>query len=176
MKANEIEKLLSRYYDGRTSEAEEKELKRFFTEEDVPTDLLSEKEFFMQWTKMPEPNIPENLAHTLDHLIDEWETLDRQKIKVNTHTSALRRQWIGRIAAGLLILLSAGTYLYNSFVPPVHRQDTCTTPGQAYEETRKALLTFSSALNRGMKQAEKMEQTTEKIQKSVYKQLERIKN
>ena len=36
MKVNEIERLLTRYYDGETSETEEKELKRSFTEEDVP--------------------------------------------------------------------------------------------------------------------------------------------
>ena len=30
MKVNEIERLLTRYYDGETSETEEKELKRFY--------------------------------------------------------------------------------------------------------------------------------------------------
>ena len=44
MKVNEIERLLARYYDGETSDTEEKELKRFFTEEDVPAHLLAEKE------------------------------------------------------------------------------------------------------------------------------------
>ena len=47
MKVNEIERLLTRYYDGETSETEEKELKRFFTEEDVPAHLLAEKEIFI---------------------------------------------------------------------------------------------------------------------------------
>lgn len=51
MKVNEIERLLTRYYDGETSETEEKELKRFFTEEDVPAHLLAEKEIFMQLAK-----------------------------------------------------------------------------------------------------------------------------
>lgn len=46
MKVNEIERLLTRYYDGETSETEEKELKRFFTEEDVPAHLLAEKEIY----------------------------------------------------------------------------------------------------------------------------------
>ena len=47
MKVNEIERLLARYYDGETSDTEEKELKRFFTEEDVPAHLLAEKEIFI---------------------------------------------------------------------------------------------------------------------------------
>ena len=55
MKVNEIERLLARYYDGETSETEEKELKRFFTEEDVPAHLLAEKEIFMQLQHIPLP-------------------------------------------------------------------------------------------------------------------------
>ena len=53
MKVNEIERLLARYYDGETSDTEEKELKRFFTEEDVPAHLLAEKEIFMQLAAHP---------------------------------------------------------------------------------------------------------------------------
>ena len=52
MKVNEIERLLTRYYDGETSETEEKELKRFFTEEDVPAHLLAEKEIFISYKLM----------------------------------------------------------------------------------------------------------------------------
>lgn len=43
MKVNEIEQLLVRYYDGETNEAEEKELKKFFAQEDIPAHLLAEK-------------------------------------------------------------------------------------------------------------------------------------
>ena len=42
MKVNEIEELLVRYYDGETNEAEEKELKEFFAQADVPAHLLAE--------------------------------------------------------------------------------------------------------------------------------------
>ena len=55
MKVNEIERLLTRYYDGETSETEEKELKRFFTEEDVPAHLLAEKESSCNWQHSPLP-------------------------------------------------------------------------------------------------------------------------
>ena len=48
MKVNEIEELLVRYYDGETNEAEEKELKEFFAQADVPAHLLAEKRLFMQ--------------------------------------------------------------------------------------------------------------------------------
>ncbi len=108
MKVNEIERLLARYYDGETSETEEKELKRFFTEEDVPAHLLAEKEIFMQLAAQPAPEIPEGLESRLSRKIDQWDTGERRTLKIKKHTRTLRLQWIGSIAASLLILLSIG--------------------------------------------------------------------
>ena len=53
MKVNEIEQLLVRYYDGETNEAEEKELKKFFAQEDIPAHLLAEKKLFAQLASQP---------------------------------------------------------------------------------------------------------------------------
>ena len=55
MKVNEIERLLTRYYDGETSETEEKELKRFFTEEDVPAHYLPRRKSSCNWQHIPLP-------------------------------------------------------------------------------------------------------------------------
>ena len=99
MKVNEIERLLARYYDGETSDTEEKELKRFFTEEDVPAHLLAEKEIFMQLAAHPAPEIPEGLESRLSRKIDEWDTGERRTLKIKKHIRALRLQWIGSIAA-----------------------------------------------------------------------------
>ena len=108
MKVNEIERLLARYYDGETSETEEKELKHFFTEEDVPAHLLAEKEIFMQLAAQPAPEIPEELESRLSRKIDQWDTGEKRTLKIKKHTRTLRLQWIGSIAASLLILLSVG--------------------------------------------------------------------
>ena len=86
MKVNEIERLLTRYYDGETSETEEKELKRFFTEEDVPAHLLAEKEIFMQLAAQPAPEIPEGLESRLSRKIDQWDTGERRTLKIKKHT------------------------------------------------------------------------------------------
>ena len=104
MKVNEIERLLARYYDGETSETEEKELKHFFTEEDVPAHLLAEKEIFMQLAAQPAPEIPEELESRLSRKIDQWDTGEKRTLKKKKHTRTLRLQWIGSIAASLLIL------------------------------------------------------------------------
>ncbi|MCD7925407.1 MAG: hypothetical protein LUI85_12245 [Bacteroides sp.] len=190
MKVNDIEKLLARYYDGETSEAEDRELKRFFTEEDVPAHLLAEKEIFMQLnaaahssdsgiaTRTEEseaPPIPEGLESRLSGMIDEWDTRERRVLKVKKHTHTLRLQWIGSIAASLLILFSVGMYLYKPYTPPTP-QDTCATPEEAYAQAQKALIMLSTGLNKGVETVETVQETTTKIQENVNEQLNRINN
>lgn len=183
MKVNEIEKLLARYYDGETCEAEEKELKRFFAEEPVPAHLLAEKEFFLQLDatrlRSPEadeaPCVPEGLESKLDRLIDQWDTRERRALKIKKHTRSLRLQWIGSIAASLLILFSVGVYLYAPHTPPVP-QDTCATPQEAYVQAQKALIMLSAGLNKGIKKVKSVQETTERIQENVNEQLNRINN
>lgn len=141
MKVNEIERLLTRYYDGETSETEEKELKRFFTEEDVPAHLLAEKEIFMQLAAQPAPEIPEGLESRLSRKIDQWDTGERRTLKIKTYTGpplAMDRS----IAASLLILLSVGLYLYKPYPAP---QDTCATPKKHTYRPRRHLSCFPAA-------------------------------
>lgn len=179
MKVNEIERLLARYYDGETSETEEKELKRFFTEEDVPAHLLAEKEIFMQLAAQPAPEIPEGLESRLSRKIDQWDTGERRTLKIKKHTRTLRLQWIGSIAASLLILLillillSVGLYLYKPYPAP---QDTCATPEEAYVQAQKALIMLSSSLNKGIEKVESVQEATGKIQENVNEQLNRLNN
>ena len=74
MKVNEIERLLTRYYDGETSETEEKELKRFFPAAAVPAPFLASKEVFMQLAAQPVPGTPEGLDSRLSRKTDQWDT------------------------------------------------------------------------------------------------------
>ena len=98
MKVNEIERLLARYYDGETSDTEEKELKRFFTEEDVPAHLLAEKEIFMQLAAHLAPEIPEGLESRLSRKIDEWDTGERRTLK-NKKTYIIQMNFVKQFDA-----------------------------------------------------------------------------
>ena len=142
-----IEALLERYYDAQTSEAEEQRLKDFFLHEEVPAHLQAEKEMFLQ---LQVAAVPEGLEERLSQSIDRWGKKHR----------TLRLQWIGSIAASLLLLFGAGWYLQE---PP--RKDTCATPEEAYAEAQKALVMFSTALNKGMKQMDALHETTERVEK-----------
>lgn len=173
MKVYEIEKLLARYYNGETNEAEEKELKRFFAEEEVPSRLRAEKEIFMQLAAHRDPEVPEGLEHKLSCKIDEWDTRERRTLKAKKQIRVLRLQWIGSIAAGLLILLSVGGYLHGNYSAPAP-QDTCATPEEAYAQAQKALVMLSGSLNKGMETVEAVQETTGKIQENINEQLNRI--
>lgn len=175
MNVNEIERLLARYYDGETNEAEEKELKRFFSEADVPAHLLPEKEIFSQLAATLLPEVPEGLEHRLSRKIDEWDTHEQRMLKVKKRARLLRWQWIGSIAAGLLILLSVGLHLHKPYSAPAP-QDTCATPEEAYAQAQKALVMLSASLNKGIRQVEAVQETTERIQENVNEQLNRINN
>ena len=142
-----IEALLERYYDAQTSEAEEQRLKDFFLHEEMPAHLQAEKEMFLQ---LQTTDVPEGLEERLSQSIDRWGKKHR----------TLRLQWIGSIAASLLLLFGAGWYLQE---PP--RKDTCATPEEAYMEAQKALVLFSTALNKGMKQMDVLQETTERVEK-----------
>ena len=159
-----IEDLLERYYDAQTSESEEQCLKDFFFNEDVPLHLQKEKEMFLQLQAI---QVPEELEERLSEQIDQWAIQERFVVKVSPKRRFLQ---IGSIAASLLVLLSMGWYIYN----PQTRQDTCTTPEEAYIHTEKALTMFAQALNKGVKQMEVIQESTDKVERNIQKQLYKL--
>lgn len=168
MNIDNINELLERYYNAQTTEAEEEELKRFFLEGQVPPQLANEKEMFLQLqSSTDDANVPEGLEERLSKAIDRWDSDE----KSHRNKRILHLQWLESIAASLLIMLSFGWYLYN---PTPARTDTCATPEEAYMEAQKALAHFSMALNKGMKQMETAQRTTESIEKNILKQLNKI--
>ena len=168
MNIDKINELLERYYNAQTTEAEEEELKRFFLEGQVPPQLANEKEMFLQLqSSTDDANVPEGLEERLSKAIDRWDSDENPR----RNKRILHLQWLGSIAASLLIMLSFGWYLYN---PTPARTDTCATPEEAYMEAQKALAHFSMALNKGMKQMETAQRTTESVEKNILKQLNKI--
>jgi hypothetical protein len=101
----DIDKLLEKYYDGETSLEEEKELRIFFQQKDIPARLQSHAaqfKFFSE-TRNAQPSLTfsSNLAARLEPV---------QASPVRRFTS-----WIVRIAAGLALLIVgfSGGLIYN---------------------------------------------------------------
>ncbi len=161
-----IEDLLERYYNAQTSEAEEQRLKDFFINEDVPFHLQREKEIFLQ---LQAAQVPEKLEEKLSKQIDKWAIQERF-VKKNPQRRTF--QWIGSIAASLLILYGMGWHFNDT--PSNYRQDTCATPEEAYVHTKKALMMFAQALNKGVKQMEVIQERTDKVERNIQKQLNKL--
>ena len=173
MRTNKINELLERYYNAQTTEAEEKELKRFFMEEEVPSYLLLEKDIFLQLQASTyDAEVPIGMEDRLSKAIDSWESNEKHTIEYQRSKRSYKLQWIGSIAASILIIVSIGWYNWGA--KPV-RKDTFATPEEAYMEAQKALVKFSIELNKGVKQIENLNVTTERVEENILKQLNKIK-
>ena len=117
MNIEKIEQLLDKYFEGRTSRSEERELRRFFSSEEVPEHLESYRDQFM------------DPGHFKEALTGEFDALARIDITERGPEGGSegslygefrnRRllQWTLRIAAGLILLLvgfSAGLMVQQS--------------------------------------------------------------
>lgn len=155
---NHIERLLERFYNAETSEQEEQDLKDFFHQGEVPPHLLAEKEMFMQ---LQASDAPEGMEERLGNLIDQWELTEQ---KTQKKRRIFHLQWIGSIAASLLLVIGMSLYFHEP-----QRKDTCATPEEAYAHAEKALVMFSEALNKGIRPIQDMEKTNENIRKQINK-------
>ncbi len=165
MKTDDIKLLLQRYYDGETSEQEERQLKEFFASNDVPEDMQADKKMFEELMSFGEPEMPEELNARISAAIDD---------KAGKHRT-VRLRIFGSIAAMLCIILSVNTYLSREEVT-ISPKDTCSTPEEAAEQTQRALIAFSKALNKGMDGMNKAEKTTNQANRIVVEKLKKLNN
>jgi len=140
MNTEEIKKLLEKYYNAECSKDEEQILKRFFAEEDVPEELLYEKEIFVYFDESasvpePAPGFEERIIAAIDASGNTFSVSKRRKLWIT----------ISGIAAGVLIL--TGSYFF--FTHRTGNSDTFSDPEAAYAEAMKILYNVSIRLNQG---------------------------
>lgn len=168
METTEIKRLLSAFYEGETSKSEEDQLYDYFKHEDVPEDLLSDKDLFLNLYKEEEIEIPKGLKQKLNSLIDGWEKEERTDETITNKTiHQIKWRWIIPIAASFLILFSIGITQFSS---EIERKDTYSNPAIAYNELQKALLSVSGNLNKGIQQMENVQNEITRVDKILNKQ------
>jgi hypothetical protein len=179
MKEVDIEQLLAAFYEGETTREEEELLYRYFSEEDIPSHLNSDKKLFTELFRSSASSVkvPDGLDGKLNTLID---TLSENERNEQTPATARNKrikllQWrrIAGIAASLLIVMSAGIFLfrYNRSDNRI-LADTYNDPQKAYIETQKTLLLVSSKLNKGLGHMEVIERDLDKTQKIIEKNIQ----
>jgi len=158
MNSEEIRHLLEKYYSRESTLEEEVFLKEFFSQANVPEDLVEEKDifiFYLQSVIVPEPSpaFENNIISAIDSLDKGSESLKHKRVFLI----------LTGIAAGMLIM--TGSYFF--FIHKSEPRDTYTDPAIAYAETMKILYNVSSKLNQGTQTLDRISSMQEVTRESL---------
>lgn len=128
MELDRIEIILERYFEGKTTIAEEEELKAYFSSSDVAQHLEQYKPLFRYFSEAKEQRLHQVVP------------LPSKKRYV---------AWLS-IAASAVILLGVGTFTYFNYDTANDDLGTYDDPHQALIETQKALSLLSNNVNKGV--------------------------
>lgn len=145
MELKQIEILLEKYFEGETTLQEEKELKAYFSSNNVAPHLDMYVPMFTNFQKQKE--------------IQFTKALPLQPRKQNNV------KWIG-VAASVVVLF--GTLLYFNNQNTSKDLGTFSSPEEAFLETQKALHMVSLEVNKGVKSMEVLNEY-EKTKKTIFK-------
>ena len=132
-----IETLVEKYYEAQTSLEEEKELKNFFTNEEVPPHLLMEKAQFTYFKN---------------------EQSSEENITIKKITQPNKKDGIYKLmnyAAAAILLISAGWFSNNKYQSHIEHQKEVKI---AYAETQKAFNILSGNLQIGISNVEALKE------------------
>jgi len=141
MNNEELKSLIAKFYDGETSEEDERYLGALLSSDQVPEGFETEKAFILfcmaeRLVEAPSPKLEENILKAIDE--SERLSVRPKKFLLLIGSSA---------AAIILILLSTYFFLDSRNV----YKDTYSDPKIAYAETMRILLDVSTRLNKGAK-------------------------
>lgn len=130
MALDNIEKLIEKYFDATTTLAEEKELKAYFSSDNVAPPLEQYKPIF---------------GFTAQAKQEQFTGTIPLKAK-KSHTVL----WLS-VAASVVVLLGVGFFTFNHYNQPVSEDfGTYDDPEVAFRETQKALEMISQSVNEGI--------------------------
>ena len=130
MELDKIEIILEKYFDGKTSIAEEKELKDYFTSSNVAQHLEQYQPLFGYFSQAKQ---------------EQYKAVVPLKTEKRNIVS-----WIS-IAAAVVVLLGVGTFTFMNYnVKKSQDYGTYDDPEVAFRETQKALALISEHVNTGI--------------------------
>ena len=142
-----VEQLLKQYFEGTTTIAEEKQLKTYFSSNDVAPHLAKYQALFGYFETQKEIHFDQKLP--------------LQPRKQNTV------KWMG-IAASFVVLFGWATFYFSTPEPKQDDLGTYDNPEEAYAATQKALLMVAEQVNVGMESVSHLNEY-EKTKKSIFK-------
>jgi hypothetical protein len=139
MNAEELNRLLEKYYSGETSFEEERALREYFNGDTIPEGFEAEREIFRYYSETS--SIPEPLDGFEDRIMGAIDLTESGK----SESFKIRRYLIPILSAAASILVIAGSYFF--LARNTELKDTYKDPKIAYAETMKILADVSSKMN-----------------------------
>jgi len=173
-----IESLLSRFYAGETTPAEEKKLMDFFRSDDVSAELEADRKLFLSMAELADTHIPDDIATEINAFVgnlNDSETEKNPELASRQPKSNVFRQekppktiWY-RIAAAVSLIAIVGVCIMQfqnqeSNESPFH--DTCTSVEEATMQIERANSIISRSIQMCKKPAqEAIQKTNSRINK-----------
>ncbi len=175
MKTEEVKILLQRYFEGESSEADERRLEAYFRGNEVATEVAEYAEFF--------GGISE-LSGSADDPTIEDEVMDF--ILENEHREKTRYRSMWRVVTGIaasIIIVLGGFLLYQEQQRPF--RDSFDNPNEALAYATETLEFVSGKYNKGLAQLssfEKLHKASEPVKKGTapvvefYEEIQKVEN
>ena len=133
MNAQQIEQLLQRYWDCKTTVEEERQLRQFFNGNDVPQHLMRYKDLFVYEEFMQE----EQLSKDFDERL--LKRIELPVVKAKSISILSRLAPIARAAAAVAMLLVLGNLAERTLLQDYHQMAVNDTIGQQITSPSMAL-------------------------------------
>lgn len=153
MKAQDIRPLLDKYWDGETTEEEEKSLQAYFNSGEVETSLKQFQPYFGFFQQEKEIALEEKSTDKFVENIKNQPVIQKGRI-----LSLMPHLW--KFAAAAVILIGALIMIPRWTNPApssdiVLQEDSYDDPEKAYAEVKAALLLVSNKMKKGTSVADK---------------------
>jgi hypothetical protein len=142
-----VEQLLEQYFQGETTIVEEKQLKAYFSSNDVAPHLAKYQELF-------------------GYFETQKGTQFEQKLPLQPRKQSTVK-WMG-IAASFVVLFGLASFYFSTPEPKQDDLGTYDNPEEAFAASQKALLMVSEQVNIGMESVVYLEEY-EKTKKTIFK-------
>jgi hypothetical protein len=161
MNAEELDRLIGKYYNGESTEEEEKALRDHFKNDTASDGYEAEKAIFGYYSAAGEAPEPSEGFET--GILTEIDA-----INARARSLRLRKLILPYLGAAAGLLIFACSWFF--FIHSTESADTFKDPGIAYAETVKILMNVSKQLNHGTQALEpfgKISKMTAKSFKSI---------
>lgn len=139
MSSHRIEKLLEKYFEGETSLSEERTLREFFREEEIPGHLQDLKEQFELYDMEGQEELPDDFDDVIFRKIEKQERGQKQSRRTTIY-------YISGVAATILLLVTVFVR-FDSFLGTTPTNDS--EAQIAFNEASRILYFVSDKFNKG---------------------------